>query len=579
MRGRPDVQVRLPKRITLGDQIRVEVTLTSASHTPIDFVALALALFETSAANTNQPWERQLLRKGLRVAGEGELSPGKKQYEAAFTLPPDAPPSYDGVSLKYRYELTVHVAIPWWLDAREKFDISVAPAPVTRSAPAPVATSSPLGKGPFIELSLGSRAFAPRDVITGSLAFGGLGGAAPRSLQLSLVAYERRILPRAEVIEAIRFRVPKTVSAADEGREMPFRVAVPSNAFPTFQTPSTSLFWVFEACLGVRGAADVVHAIPIGVAPFTTPALNEASPRRVGKGRWHAVWAEAGKKHGFAADDRDLVLRGASSGCEVTVRTGMIDDKPGLEAEIRYPSLGINLSVGPRSFFSRTMDIAPQLDDVRLWGREEAQVRALMVHELVRAMVDVDAIAMDDERAIAKSATPSHDQPWIGGFLDKVAALARGIQAGSSAIPPPVKVAHHAPSWQRFAEVTGGRFCAGAMSVFGARIDTETVDVLTTFDDEGAPERTVIELAGSGEEEDAGRAGESVDYEALPPLAKPIVHELKKRAQEVAIGPGGRVRVTLAPAVEDPNTLRDIIDGMMRLAALLRGDRKLGPYR
>lgn len=578
MRGRPDVQVRLPKRITLGDQIRVEVTLTSASHTPIDFVALALALFETSAANTNQPWERQLLRKGLRVAGEGELSPGKKRYEAAFALPADAPPSYDGVSLKYRYELTVHVAIPWWLDAREKFDISVAPAPVTRSAPAPVATSSALGKGPFIELSLGSRAFAPRDVITGSLAFGGLGGGAPLSLALALVAYERRLLPRVEVTEAIRFRVAKAVSAADEGREMPFRMAVPSNAFPTFQTPSTSLFWVFEARLQVRGAAEVVHAIPIGIAPFTTPAINEASPRRVGKGRWHAVWVEAGKKHGFAADERDLVLHSASSGCAVTVRTGMVDDKPGLEAEIRYPSLGINLSVGPRSFFSRTMDIAPQLDDVRLWGREEAQVRAMMVHELVRAMVDVDTIEMDDERAIARSATPSHDQPWIGGFLDKVAALARGIQAGSSAIPPPAKVAHYAPSWQRFAEVTGGRFCAGAMSVFGARIDTETVDVLTTFDDEGTPKTTLIALAGSGEEA-AHQGAESLDDEALPPLAKPIVHELKKKAHEIQLGTGGKVLVTLPSAVEDPGALRDTIDGMMRLAALLRGDRKLGPYR
>src|SRR6185369_15071056 len=134
-----------------------------------------------------------------------------------------------------------------------------------------------------------------------------------------------------------------------EGREVPFRFAVPAGAAPSFDTGRTALSWAFEVHLDVRGGPDVVHRTPLIIVPFDWFAEAGALRRRVGAGRWHAVWDEVGKRAGLALDPTELQLVGAIGGCQVIVRIGdAAAGKEGLVGEVRWPGFGLGLSIQNR---------------------------------------------------------------------------------------------------------------------------------------------------------------------------------------------------------------------------------------
>jgi hypothetical protein len=594
MRSRPEIEIRMPRAVHPGADLLVELKLISGSPTPINFVHIHFEGIETTRSQINNEGQQviELVHLLAKVLEKGSLAEGTHTYRTVFSVPSTAPPTYLGTLVEYRYWVKVHVAIPWWLDVEESYEATVILPHKDRPAARPHASTSLKGNEPFVEVSLANQRYAPGDVIEGGVAFGNIGGRTVRGMDLSLVGYERIRRFRDRSAEAHRFTAFKAVDAMSEGHEVPFRFAIPPVAMASFETARAALSWLFEVHLDLRGGPDVVHVTPLILAPFDRPAEAGAMRRKVGAGRWHAVWDEVGRRAGLALDPTELQLVGSIAGCDVIVRIGDARaDKEGLVGELRYPNLGLGLSIQNRGLLDFGINLGDERfeDRLRVRGRDEAQIRDALLPELRAALLDFDEVYLDDAHVAVRSRSPGHDQPWIGRFVAQVSALAAAITEATTKIPPPPPMAALLPAWQRFAQDLGGRFQVGKMSILEARLDGASFDIETDFDRSSLPERTVITLAidpplprNEGLDSLETLAGAAASSTPLPagirPGAREIVVHLKALARSLQVSEQEMV-IELPAPLADPASAREAMTAMIALAEMARGERRIGPYR
>ncbi len=98
---------------------------------------------------------RAIVRSTVRLRSEGTLEEGEHRLSARFEVPSDAPAWYLGVRCTVRYQVRIHVSIPWWPDLRETYELLVEPHPSVRPKPHPADAKSLTPNGdPFVELSI-----------------------------------------------------------------------------------------------------------------------------------------------------------------------------------------------------------------------------------------------------------------------------------------------------------------------------------------------------------------------------------------------------------------------------------------
>jgi hypothetical protein len=620
MRSRPVVELRMPRAIGPGQELRVSLKLTATAETPIRAVKLSLEGREITRSAPHEDARSSVvdfLRHGLTLAPDGQIGPGSSTYQASFILPANAPPTYLGALVEHRYSVKVHVEIPWWFDVEESYEIIVHPSLTPRPRPRSYVGTSAKGSEPFIEVSLANQEYAPGDVIDGGVAFGNLRGRTPRGLDLSLVGYEKIarddiVFPpqppearagvpappvatsarfvMSEAAEAHRFTALKSVEGAVEGHEVPFRFAIPADAPPALATSRAQLFWVFEARLDLRGGPSVILHTPLTLKRFDSPASPGAARRAVGAGRWRAVWSEAGATSGLTLDPVDLALAGVIDGASVAVRAGdAAASGGGLVAELDYPSLGLGLSIKSHSVLALgiTLDDQPFGARFRARGRDKQQTRVALTSRLRAALGQFDDVAVTDAHARVKERAPGYDQPFIGRFVDHVRELAAAIAEASAAIPPPPSMAELLPDFRRLAESLGGRLEVGSLSVLDARFDGERVALITEFGRTALPERTVLTLALDAPLTRALDLGaEDADGSASPGSVPPtrggetraLVTELGRLGRSLAVTEHA-IRLELPAPLEDLSLAREALAAMVALAEAARRERRVGPYR
>jgi hypothetical protein len=583
MRSRPRAEVRIPSRVYPGQRMIVTVALESAARTPIDFVRLDLVGEALTVGNNSNMLTHPRLHARAELLGQGHLEEGTRELRASFDLPADSPPSYRGTILELRYRLLLDVSIPWWPDLHEAYDLPVLPRPASRPRRAPAASTSLRQNEPFVELSLDDVAFAPGDVIGGSFAFGNLDRAQVRGVDLALVAFEqaRAAYASGAPREALRYSARLPAETITGGREVPIRFRVPHAAAVSFGCAEAALGWAFEVRLDVKGGADVIHRVPVTLAAFDRPAEPGPMRRLVGAGRWTAVWADVGRRYGLVIGDGELELSGTIEGCGVIVRTAVRDGRGELTADLRWDSWEIGLVVAMRRFIDlpgiAVDDDAPFVRRFRVKGREPAQVRAALPAALRRALLAFDDVYLDDDHAVVRSASPGHDQPWIGDFVAKVAALASALQKAAQQLVPPAALASALPAWRAFTAAYGGRLAVGSMSLHGAVIEGARFDITTAFDGDrahGTTLRLTVDPPLPREHEPTDAAAQA----ALPPSARAIIAALAKDGRAPHIEPD-RIALDIAGPLADPAAERETMDALSALAAALRGDRSAGPYR
>jgi len=599
MRSRPDIDIKIPSSVLPGETLHVDLLVTGRSVTPIDFIAVHFHVTEGSRAHSSDGEfaQHEILHETVEVAEAGEIGAETYRYRASFEISSELPPTYVGSSIEHRAWVEIHVSIPWWPDVRERYDVTILPEPRARPEPTPFTGSSLRGNEPFVEVSLRAQSFAPGDTIEGAIAFGNLGGSVVQDLVPALVGFERFGDVRAAGIEILRHNAFLAVSNDGEGREIPFHLAVPAGAPPSLTLPNGFFFWVFEARLNLVGASDVIYRVPVTIAVFegrARPASIEAAP--IGASRWRAVWTEAGEASGLALDRKRLRLLGELSGCDVSVIVGNNEAKSSsLSARLRFESWGLDLGLANAG----VLDVGTCFEDealerrFRITGRDPAQVRGALVPSLRAALLAFDDVTLGDAEARVSSNAPGYDQPWIGAFLGKVAALAQALDAASRVIPAPEAMTAFLPAWRRFAGDLDGDLCVGNMGITGGSFEGATAAILTEIED-SEPTATTIELGIDPPLEAAFDAEDAQAVAAASPQVRALLASIAAlcvpileagstlprppRAPSPSVTPE-KVAMRLPVVLARPASTRDLMAELLSLTAALRGERRAGPYR
>lgn len=593
MRSRPAIVLRLPRIVHPGETLGVELSLHSAAETPIRFVRVILHYAQLLRRHPSRDIldARDRLRLSAEVAGRGRLAAGVHRYRTSFALPEDLPPTLDGAVAELRCGVRVLVSIPWWLDAEESREVLVRPSITPRPRSEPFTSTSVRQRGAFIEVSLPGRYFAPGDTLTGAVAFGDLAGRQPRALEVALIGVEQaRSGGHSTAHELHRISFFRDLTGVDEGREVPFRISVPSGIPPAFSAGEVSLEYALEAVLE-HSDGQVVHRVPLIVGPFAPRAEPPGVLPRIGADRWRATWARAGERAGLSLQDEGLRLAGVRAGCLVNVVPADTRSTSGLRARVYAPSSwGLALGVRPRRVLERGGVMTE--DDAfnrrfRVSGRDEAQVRAALSPALRAALSAFRDVDLNDAGAQVWSAATASDERVLAAFLEQVEALAQAVADTGATLPPPAAMAAWLPAWRRFAEESDGVLEVGAMRLSGV-LDGAEFRVETRFKGP-APAGTHIALRMQPPWEESGSHAAVRTPRPDPSrtrTAAGIVAAILEQAarlgkvvkDDIEVLPDA-IGVEVAAPLAEPAATREVLRPMLALARAMRGERRGGPYR
>jgi len=595
MRGRPDVDVKLPTVVHPGDEAKIVVTLESHSETPIDFVDVqlwgeeALPLVDDGHEPVRS---RPILDKTVRLREKGTLEEGKHRFETTVKIPADAPGSYLGNRVHVRYEARIHVSIPWWPDLRESFEIFVEPRPSARPKPAPATRSSDTKADTVIELSLADTAFAAGDEVTGAFAIGNAPSRDSLGVEISLLAIETtRVAGHTRRTEQYRYMVPSVFRAPRTGVEVPFRFRVPKDVHPSFKSPWCDLQWTVQAVLRTTWSSGVAASIPVTVDRYATVHDPAVERPRIGAEKWRRLWSEAGAKHGFTLAKDRLALEGArvappdspspwSSPAEIQIEITRDEgeDEPTLVATMRYPSLGIRLRATKQLLLFLPTDLDNRLPGHKVECRDREQGEAFLTPRLCEALGHFHEFRIDDGHAIVSTPGGGLDAASLDDFLSRAAGLADALSAATAAIPPPASMKPHLAAWREFAVSTGAHLCPGGMSLTSANVDGAVFDITSLFSDAGEINAARLSLELDPPLPFKLSLTELDTFSAAPPGSREQALALKGSVQSLVLT-SYSIHATLAGPTENPADLRPKLSEIQALARRLRGERSLGPYR
>lgn len=410
MRRRPNVQVFLKPSIAVaGDEVLVEAELTSGAATPVDAINMTLR-GEERVAYGEQRHVRNVVAQRAAFAGR-TLEKGKHRVAARFPIPPDAPPSYAGVLMAVEYILELHVAIPWWLDRRERFVIPVTRRVAsTESAPPRVYcnTTKP-GNELYIETTVDDQRIEQDGVISGAVSFANVARTRIKRVELQYRVREH-IGPSpdktvwhhdaATYVSVILDRAPK------EGETARFRVSLPKAAATTFRAMYGRVEWSVAVVAIVSFGDDIRIEFPIEVLPAGKGRKRRrAELPPVGRERRALLLEAASKQLDLELDVRGEELRTVIGPARVVIRLEPHESK-GLVAvaELAWPALELELSLRERRW-TDAFGEELALDDAAFRKRfhvtaKDSERATLMFDAEVRgALVGLTEAEIDDEGA------------------------------------------------------------------------------------------------------------------------------------------------------------------------------------
>ncbi len=597
MRSRPKIQLFLaPTPALPGRSLRAELVLSSRSDTPCDAIDVRLVGTErrlrsvvlagnvTSAHYETFPHVSLGLRTKPQV-----LTKGEHRVSVNFDLPEGIPPSFESSNSTIEYELDVHVVIPWWRDRRERYLVPVCVPPRAAKGKSKTYCShqgGPHGKELYTELSLEKPSVERGGTVVGAISFANVQWSRFRRVELAFVGVESTIDPgfTRPVDEVVRHVVVLKEGAPSEGEPLPFRVKFPEKAVPAFRGRYTSLAWFVEVRAVIALGSDVTLTVPLDVLERRLEDENPQSSRSrlprvppVGKERRALVWAEVATRAGLVNDaERERMTSkrtDASGGGELAI-TLEHRGKDGLwtVASLRWPRLGIELSVGERKWLdwkkAVDLDDASFAERLLARGREDAQVHAFLDAQTRRTLLGFTQVTVDDEGCMLASPGTAHEFTDLLAFVTRAVDAFHQLVGRAGKIPPPARFAASIDAWQRFAREHGGRLELGRPYIHDATWDREPMELGTRWID-GEPSATLARFR---------LPPDLADTADLASLLQTKAAELQIAANAPRIV-RGHLEATFAAPLADPSVLGPELDRLAVLARALRGEREGGPYR
>lgn len=594
---RPEVQLRAPRELVPGTRVPLQLIVKPAREVAIEFIDLTFEAVEraSGAGNSNAGEAVRLVARRVRLAGARVLPAGSHELRSELDVPGFLPPSYSGPHGSTEYVVSTRVSVPWWPDRTESWVLFVRRPPVELVAPRPVyyATdrSGPRGREPHIECSLPDEMVVPGEVLSGSFALGNVAHNRYRQVKLSLVGTEQVFHSDGRLkatTELARYSLAVPLQSPSEAEPISFRMRLPAVMAPSFRSRLWSVSWLLAVSADLGWARDVTMQVPLVVvspgsrraegAQLAVPTIGSDRMRRI----WHAVGEELGME--LSGD----VLRGREGDVDVAVRREHRGaDGIFLVGELRYPSLGLHLDGGVASGFQRLLGGGISFGDAAwdgthyIAGREPDQVRSFgaVLFDRLRQHRVAD---LDDEHLVLERADAGTIQSALLLFATSLVELARAIPAARDAIPPPARMAHAVPAWERLAASLEGSLELARMAVRG-HVDGRACEVFTDWSPDGQPLRTVLAVSTAtpiGEEHRLrwSAAGyESGDLTRAPRDAADLLLSLQEGALSLELAEDG-MRLSLGAPIEAPEPdVSRRLRRMIRVLALLR--ERSGPYR
>lgn len=601
---RPHVRLRIYPEVYPGQTFDATVLLdalrpVTVEHVDITFFGTELRLFSNKLEHARR---LSLVHLSARAAGPKHLRPGITELGFKVPLPPGIPPSYEGRSVRTRYELLVHVAVPWWLDRHERFVVKVTSseqehqmeeeiAPATVPGRFSSSTGGPRGTEPHMEGSLATTNILPGSVLSGAVALSNIAHNRYRALYVSLVSHERDPRdPEPTTVEVKRYELELPLESLREGQPIPFHLAVPCGLHPTHRSKLWELCWALEVRADMAWRPDLKFLVPVKVLPER--ATNSAAgpqirvPPSIGSPRIEAIWREVAGSTGLTFSEEGL--RGVFPGeTRVEVRRERLGRRGNfLVGELRYPTLGIGLRVRSLRGLERHWG-APSLSfgdpawdrKNQIEGRDVAQVLAFG-RQVVGALWAFTGVDLDDDRARVERKGTGHDRRVLEQFVTNVQQLAEAVLRGRETVPAPAEMERALPEWEALAQRMHGTLIRANMSVEGT-FHGLSAHVATDWSANGAPRYTRVELQPARPLAKkytlSLTPGEQQQPEDCPEEARELLRLIIDGAEAFNLGPERLILMLPAPLIEPVPFVTDRLEWMVQLSLAL--GHSGGPYR
>jgi len=559
--------------------VQFEATLISRSETPVDAVQFRFRGLEERALKTVSTGkssmvvrakhchlDRELTVKGMHLAkGERKVIPFR------VVLPDALPPSWRSRLSTIDYVLEVRVDIPWWPDRTARFGLPVGATPRTLQPQRALysnAPEGPRGTELDLELSLESVTASLGGLVRGAVAAINASHHRVSRLEVCAVAFDApSTQSQFGPLEVFRTRaVVLAPDSPEDGRAYAFEVRLPDDLPPSFVGPLVTLSWQFEARAVVSFGRDVVLATGLDVCLRDGDRNEErvaALPLApLGSERRALVWAQVAQSTGLSRSAELETMSGRFGDVALELALELRGDELHAVATLEWPALGLELTVTERRWsdaFKRDVPLGEPGFDGRFVarGRDADQVRAVLDAELRAMLLGFERVALDDSGAQLASPGNGSTAEALEPFVRQAIAAASSVRRVLGAVPAPVALAAGRDAWAAAAQKWAGRFFAGDFSIRRAVYRGQAVELLTRFDELGAPVETVARML-------LGQAAPAV----LPAEAQRIFTSLASECSGLKVEPGAVEAVLPSPLV-DPLRAESLWRAQLRLLQAL----------
>jgi hypothetical protein len=574
-----------------GEPFDVDVVLASRSETPTDFVDVSLV----SEVGTAIPQGKSVATRQMQHVPKqdfrwqpGTLGIGDHRQRFRFTLPAWTPPSYRAAGgwCRVAYTVSVHVAIPMWIDRHAYFGLPVAaPAQVITAGTQTIVATH--GNGPqsgamYIECSLDATQLSPGEELRGDVSFANVSSKRIRRVTLSLVGTERTHQPYEAANTVLRYATTLVSGPPPEGESFPFRFTLPSNLWPSFDAQIFSLQWAFEVRADVVLGADVVLTIPIRVSrlpPGVEPPPRSHRAIPVGRQRLARLWAIVAQRMGIAYDDQSATMLASRGNVSMTIAREAYEGTLGTVATIRYPHLGLDVKLGERGLFTAltrhfALPNAAADERFRVTGREEAQLAAFFDRDLSAYLSTATRVELDDDQCRIHVPGAASTASTLESVTRTALHVMGLLDAAIARVTPPLAMAGYVAAWRAFADATSGRLELGRLWIHDASIGGFRFEVGTVFEpDSPSPRGTLVRVPIEPPLDHVP----TVDDASLSALAREALKALTADKGFHADIHG--LGMYIEGATPDPSVLAPKIEGMISVLRALRGAVATGPFR